>query len=73
MIWLWVDLDLDYLVLARNAPGHSWRNPAERVMSVVNLGFQTVGVMREGSGADMENKIKKLVLMFSYSIGTSND
>lgn len=27
-------------------PAHSWRNPAERVMSIVNLGLQCVGLMR---------------------------
>lgn len=57
MVWLFIQLDLDYLVLARNAPGHSWRNPAERIMSVLNLGLQGVGIMR--SETDVESEIKK--------------
>lgn len=47
MVYLFIRFDLDYLILARNAPGHSWRNPSERVMSVLNLGLQSVGIMRE--------------------------
>lgn len=60
MIWLWYNNDIDYLILARNAPGHSWRNPAERVMSVLNVGLQSIGVMRERADDDeMEKKIKR--------------
>ena len=57
MVHMFTKLDLDYLILARNAPGHSWRNPAERVMSVLNLGLQGTGVMREESSS--EDKIKR--------------
>lgn len=32
-------LDLDFLCACRTAPHQSWRNPAERVMSIVNLGL----------------------------------
>lgn len=57
MVYLFIKHDLDSLILARNAPGHSWRNPAERIMSVLNLGLQAVGVMRAESS--MEDEIKK--------------
>lgn len=57
MVYLYVHHDLDYLVLARNAPGHSWRNPAERIMSVLNLGLQSVGIMRQET--DKEDLITK--------------
>lgn len=30
-------VDLDYLCACRAAPYNSWRNPVERIMSVVNL------------------------------------
>ena len=40
-------LDLDYLLAARTAPCHSWRNPVERVMSTLNLGLQCVGLERQ--------------------------
>lgn len=45
LIALFLKLDLDYPCAARTAPCHSWRNPAERVMSIVNLGLQCVGLM----------------------------
>lgn len=60
MIYMFMEHDLDALILARNAPGHSWRNPAERVMSLLNLGLQGVGVMREEATDNaMETNIKK--------------
>ena len=36
--------DLDVLVLVQTLPHHSWKNPAERVMSNLNLGLQGVGL-----------------------------
>ena len=44
LISLFIKLDLDYLLAARTAPYHSFRNPAERVISVLNLGLQSVGI-----------------------------
>jgi len=41
---------IDYLIAAKTPPYHSWRNPVERAMSLLNLGLQCVGLMRrEGS------------------------
>ena len=40
LICLFLKLDLDYLCAGRTAPYHSWRNPVERVMSILNLGLQ---------------------------------
>ena len=47
LISLFRYLDLDYLCAGRTAPYHSFRNPAERIMSVLNLGLQSVGLARE--------------------------
>lgn len=47
MVALFLYLDLDYMCASRTAPYHSFRNPAERVMSVLNLGLQAVGLARE--------------------------
>ena len=47
LICLFLSCDFDYLCACRTAPCHSWRNPAERVMSIVNLGLQAVGLMRQ--------------------------
>ena len=44
LISLFLQLDLDYLCATRTAPFHSWRNPVECIMSVINLGLQCVGL-----------------------------
>ena len=54
LISLFLLLDLDYLCAARTAPFHSWRNPVERIMSIVNLGLQCVGLAR--TEMDEENE-----------------
>ena len=46
LICLFLELDLDYLCAARTAPYHSFRNPAERIMLILNLGLQSVGLAR---------------------------
>lgn len=50
-------MDLDVLIAARTAPNHSWANPVERIMSIVNLGLQCVGMMRQKSSEDYEATI----------------
>ena len=47
LIAVFLKLDLDFLCAARTAPAHSWPNPAERVMSTLNLGLQCIGLVRE--------------------------
>ena len=49
--------DLDVLVLVQTPPHHSWKNPAERVMSNLNLGLQGVGIMRAQTSTK-EDKLK---------------
>jgi hypothetical protein len=39
-ICIFRELNLDMIIMARCAPGQSWMNPAERVMSMLNLGLQ---------------------------------
>ena len=43
LICLFLMLNLDYLCAARTAPYHSWKNPVERIMSLLNLGLQCLG------------------------------
>ena len=52
------ELNLDMLVLARCAPGQSWTNPAERVMSILNLGLQNVSLERSSVADDCEKVLK---------------
>lgn len=42
LVSLFLKLDLDMLVAARTAPQNSYRNPVERVMSVINFGLHSV-------------------------------
>ena len=59
LICLFLKLDLDYLGAGRTAPYHSWRNPVERIMSVLNLGLQCVGLAREKMTDDFEKEVAK--------------
>ena len=46
-VCLYKELNLDMLIHARCAPGHSYTNPVERVMSILNLGLQNVSMERK--------------------------
>lgn len=46
LISIFLALDLDFLCAVRT-PHHSWKNPAERIMSILIIGLQSVGVMRQ--------------------------
>lgn len=51
-------MNLDLLVVGRTAPCHSWINPVEEVMSVVNLGLQSIGIVRKEGSEDFERAIE---------------
>ena len=53
--------DFDMVVAVRTPPCNSWKNPAERIMSVLNLGFQSVGLMR----ANLDQNYEKLLTSVS--------
>jgi hypothetical protein len=57
LIAMFIALDLDYLVAVRTLPGHSWKNPVERIMLILNLGMQCVGLMHQKMGEEMEKLI----------------
>ena len=57
LISLFLVLDLDYLVAVRTLPGHFWKNPVERIMSILNLGLQCVGLMRQ----EMVGELKEIM------------
>ncbi|PKK64053.1 hypothetical protein RhiirC2_788029 [Rhizophagus irregularis] len=59
LIALLLKLDLDLLIAVRTPPGHSWKNPVERIMSILNLGMQSIGLMRDELSNDLENLMKK--------------
>ena len=59
MICLFLKLNLDYLCAARTAPYHSWKNPVERVMSLLNSGLQCVGLARAKMPDEFEKEVAK--------------
>jgi hypothetical protein len=59
LIALFLKLDLDVLIARKTAPSHSWANPVERVMSIINLGLQSVGVMRAKGSENLERALEK--------------
>lgn len=59
LISLFLMHDLDEVVAARPAAGHSYRNPVERCHCIANLGLQVVGMMRTRGDPDFEKEMKK--------------
>ncbi|XP_046330978.1 uncharacterized protein LOC124114453 [Haliotis rufescens] len=58
LIALYKSLDLDMLIAVRTAPNASWRNPPERVMSLLNLALNCIGLMRAEMEPQFENMLK---------------
>ena len=58
LICIFKELDLDMLIAARCAPGQSWINPAERVMSILNIGLQNCAI-EQVAGSDTFKKSLK--------------
>ena len=58
MAALFSKLDLDMLVCMQMCPYQSWNNPAERVMSTLNLALQNVSLMRDNMADDMERAVR---------------
>lgn len=57
-ICLFLQLDLDMLSAVRTPPYHSWKNPVERIMSIINIALQSVGLMRQSMPQNLENLMK---------------
>ena len=47
LIAIFLNLDLDFPCAGRTAPYHLWRNPLQRIMAILNLRIQCVGLMRQ--------------------------
>ena len=66
-ICLFKELNLDFMIVARWALGHSCINPAKRIMSILNLGLQNIAT--EPAPSDNEStdkKVKKTIAWWSY-------
>src|SRR6266498_1740535 len=59
LLCLFLRDDFDMLIALRTAPYHSWANPAERIMSIINLGLQGVAIMRDEMSLHMEEIFEK--------------
>jgi hypothetical protein len=59
LICVFKELELNMLIAARCAPGQSWSNPAERVMSILNIGLQNCSLSRNSCSDEIEMKLKK--------------
>ena len=57
-ICLFKELNLDMVFIGRCAPGHSFTNPAERIMSILNIGLQNVATERSLGGDEFQQIIK---------------
>lgn len=60
-----IALDLDMFVACRTAPHQSYNNPAERSMSLLNLGLQNVSLSRAEMETGYESQMKSMSSMNS--------
>lgn len=58
LINIYLQHDLDMLQAVRTPPYHSWKNPVERVNCILNLGLQSVGLMRTSMDPRYEARMK---------------
>lgn len=58
-ICTFLEMNLGMLILARCAPRQSWINPAERIMSILNLGLQNCSLERIKCEEEVEKEIRK--------------
>ncbi|XP_053379602.1 uncharacterized protein LOC128548528 isoform X2 [Mercenaria mercenaria] len=68
-----VALDLDMLVCARTAPSMSYLNPAERTMSLLNIGLQNVALQRDKMSPEFEMIAKGKSLKGLRNVAERND
>jgi hypothetical protein len=60
LICLFLAGDFDMLIAVRTAPNHSWCNPVERIMSVINYALQGSAIEREKMPNEFEDEFEAL-------------
>ncbi|CAH1770677.1 4433_t:CDS:2, partial [Entrophospora sp. SA101] len=65
--------DFDFLAAVRTAPYYSWANPAERMMSILNLALQGVALKRESMSESSEKYFDKLKNLSDICIGSEKN
>ena len=67
LICLFLHLDLDFLCAIRTPPYNSWKNPAERIMPLLNLALQGAGMARRETAFEDQlkscNNMKQIRLL----------
>ena len=59
LIALFLKTNADMVMAVRTPPQHSWKDPAERIMSILNIGLQATGLMRDKvDDTYLEHKLK---------------
>ncbi|CAB4491167.1 unnamed protein product [Rhizophagus irregularis] len=66
------DIIID-LPAVRTAPYHSWANPAERIMSILNLALQGVALKREDMSGLSEQAFEKLKTLSEIREGANSN
>lgn len=70
---LFVALDLDMYIAVRTGPSQSYANPAERIMSLLNLALQNVALCREQMDDAKEYRVKSLNSLKAVRAASSKD
>ena len=73
LIALFRELNLDQRITLRTAPSNSWANPVERIMSIVNIRLQGVGIMRRKMSDDFEKVVCKFIQFKSLNSVTLSE
>ena len=73
LIVLFKNLNLDLLVAGRTAPGHSWLNPVERIMSTLNIALQNTALARSECSAEKVPGLKQGWISSLESVTTGED
>lgn len=60
LLCIFIAGDYDMIVAARTPPMSSWKNPPERIMSILNLALQSVGLMRQQVSEECEKKLSSV-------------
>ncbi|GET60495.1 hypothetical protein GLOIN_2v1773127 [Rhizophagus irregularis DAOM 181602=DAOM 197198] len=73
LIALFLKGNFDFLAAVRTAPYHSWANPAECIMSILNLALQGVALKREDMSGLSEQAFEKLKTLSEIREGANSN
>ena len=57
LICLFLEENFETLMAVRTPLYHSWKNPVERIMSIINIAVQSVGLMQSPMPEELEKKL----------------